>query len=540
MHFSEPGIESYLQRQPQLMRFITCGSVDDGKSTLLGRLLYDSDVVFDDQLSALSADSKRFGTQGEQLDFALLLDGLSAEREQGITIDIAFRFFTTPKRKFIIIDSPGHEQYTRNMATGASLADVAVVVVDASRGSRILTQTRRHAHIVALSGIRQIVFALNKMDLIGFEQAGFDRASQEYLKLAEEIGVSSVQCIPISALHGDNIVQQSMRTAWYNGPALLSYLEGVEVSRNSETAFRMPVQWVNRPNPQFRGLAGQILGGTIRRSQKLRIAPSGEEVQVDKIVTMRGDLDAGLAGESVTVVLDRDVDVARGDVLYDPTLPVASSDQFRATVLWMGREPLLAGRPYLLRLATGEANAIVTAIKYSINVDTREHLAAPTLQLNELGVCNLSLDKRIPFEPYVRSRELGGFCLVDRFSNETVGMGMISYALHRAENIHWQDLEVTRKVRAQQKHQDPAILWITGLSGAGKSTIASKLERALYEKGFHTYVLDGDNVRHGLNRDLGFTNADKVRKYSAPGRDCGLDGGCGSHCHSCVNLTVPE
>ena len=513
MHGSAPTLDSYLQSQEKkdLLRFLTCGSVDDGKSTLIGRLLYEGKLLFDDQLDNLKSESARVGTQGGDLDFALLVDGLAAEREQGITIDVAYRFFTTDKRKFIVADTPGHEQYTRNMATGASTADIAIILADAYRSTDLLTQTRRHTYICSMLGIRKLVLAVNKMDLVGYRQDVFEAYVAKYLAFATELGIEHVECIPISALRGDNVVVPSANMPWYHGPALLPYLETVDVVGDDlGRPFRLPVQWVNRPSHDFRGFAGTIASGTVRAGERIKVMPSAQEASIARIVTKDGDLDVAVCGQAVTLVLDREIDVSRGNVICSADAPVLISDQFEVHLLWMARDELLPGRSYLLKLGTGSAQATVTSLKHKVNVNTLERTAAKTLQLNEIGLCNLSLDKPVAFEAYADNRELGSFILIDRITNQTIGMGMIDFALRRATNIHWQSLEIGRAERAAQKNQKAAVVWFTGLSGSGKSTIASALEKRLFSLGRHTYVLDGDNVRHGLNRDLGFTDADRV------------------------------
>ena len=504
-------IEAYLHQHEHksLLRFITCGSVDDGKSTLIGRLLYDSKMIFEDQLAALEADSKKIGTQGGELDFALLVDGLAAEREQGITIDVAYRFFSTDKRKFIVADTPGHEQYTRNMVTGASTADLAVILIDARKG--VLTQTRRHSYLVSLIGIRKIVLAINKMDLVGHSQETFDTIVEEYRDFAKQVGLEEFVAIPVSGLRGDNITAPSSNTPWYHGPTLMGYLETVEIEDHAKhRPLRMPVQWVNRPNLDFRGFAGTIASGTVRPGDRVRVLPSGRESTVTRIVTMDGDLEGAIAGQSVTLTLADEIDISRGDVIARPDNLPGVADQFEAVVVWMADEPMLPGRPYWLKTGTKQVTATVTEPKYKVNVNTLEHLAAKKLELNEIGVCNLSLDQPIAFDAYQDCRETGSFILIDRLSNATVGAGMIHFALRRSQNIHWQALDVNRRSRAAIKGQRPAVLWLTGLSGAGKSTIANLVEKKLHALGKHTYLLDGDNVRHGLNRDLGFTDADRV------------------------------
>jgi bifunctional enzyme CysN/CysC len=505
-------IDAYLKAQEHksLLRFITCGSVDDGKSTLIGRLLYDSKLIFEDQLAALAADSKTVGTQGGDLDFALLVDGLEAEREQGITIDVAYRFFSTQKRKFIVADTPGHEQYTRNMVTGASTADLAVILVDARKG--VLTQTRRHSYLVSLLGIRHVVLAVNKMDLVGWSQSTYDAIVSDYLRFAREIGLTQIVPIPISALKGDNITGPSANTQWYQGPLLLTHLESVEIdeARLAARPFAMSVQWVNRPNHKFRGFCGEIASGRVTAGARVRILPSGRESQVARIVTKDGDLAEAMAGQCVTLTLADEIDCSRGDVIAEAECAPQVADQFETMIVWMSEEPLLPGRPYALKLAAKTVTAQITEIKHKINVNTLEHVAAKTLGLNEIALCNLSLDQSVVFEPYEDSRDLGGFILIDRINNATVGAGLIRFALRRAQNIHWQALSIDRGARAAIKHQRPAVLWFTGLSGAGKSAIADLVEKRLLSMGRHTYLLDGDNIRHGLNRDLGFTDADRV------------------------------
>ncbi|HYC67401.1 sulfate adenylyltransferase subunit CysN [Brevundimonas sp.] len=505
-------IDAYLaaHQNKSLLRLITCGSVDDGKSTLIGRLLYDSRMVFDDQMSALEADSKRVGTQGGDLDFALLVDGLAAEREQGITIDVAYRFFSTDQRKFIVADTPGHEQYTRNMVTGASTADLAVVLIDARKG--VLTQTRRHSYLVSLIGIRHVVLAVNKMDLVDWSQDRFDAIVADYRAFAARIGIENVVCIPISGLRGDNITSASANSPWYSGPTLMQHLETVEIDedRLQGEPFRMPVQWVNRPDLNFRGFAGRVASGRIRAGDPVRALPSGRTSTVGRIVTLDGDLEEAVAGLSVTLTLADEIDISRGDVIAAADSPPETADQFETTVVWMAEEELLAGRSYWLKIGAKLVSAQITDIKYKINVNTLEHLAGKTLELNEIAVCNLSVDQAIPFDAYRDNRTMGGFILIDRITNATVGAGMIHFALRRSQNIHWQTLDVSKANRAALKQQSPAVLWFTGLSGAGKSTIANLVEKRLLAEGRHTYLLDGDNVRHGLNKDLGFTEADRV------------------------------
>jgi bifunctional enzyme CysN/CysC len=492
-----------------LLRFITCGSVDDGKSSLIGRLLYESKMIFEDQFAALRDDSKKVGTRGGEIDFALLVDGLAAEREQGITIDVAYRFFTTDKRKFIVADTPGHEQYTRNMVTGASTADLAVILIDARKG--VLTQTRRHSYLVALLGIRHIVLAINKMDLVGYSQDVFERIEREYREFARQIKLDAITCIPVSAVAGDNVTARSARMPWYLGPPLLSYLETVAVPDAGEgAAFRMPVQWVNRPNAEFRGFAGLIAAGVVRRGDAVRVLPSGRTSTVARVFTGEGEESQAVAGQSVTLTLADEIDVSRGDVLATAHDPPAVGNQFEATIIWMHDEPLLQGRAYLLKAGTKTVTATVAPIKYRVNVNTLEHLAAKKLDLNDIGIVGLELSNAIAFAPYKESRVLGGFILIDRMTNNTVGAGLLHFALRRSENVHWQALDVNKKARAELSHQRPCILWFTGLSGAGKSTIANLVEKQLHADGRHTYLLDGDNVRHGLNKDLGFTDQDRV------------------------------
>ena len=517
-------IDAYLEQHQHksLLRFITCGSVDDGKSTLIGRLLYDSKMIFEDQLATLEADSKRVGTQGQNIDFALLVDGLAAEREQGITIDVAYRFFATEKRKFIVADTPGHEQYTRNMVTGASTADLAVILIDARKG--VLTQTRRHSYLAHLIGIRHIVLAINKMDLVDYDQTIFDRISLAYRAFANEIGITSFLSIPISGFKGDNITTHSADTPWYKGPTLMSHLETVELDVESDKAkpFRMPVQWVNRPNLDFRGFSGLIASGSVKPGDSVRVVPSGKTSTVSRVVTLDGDLDEAVAGQSVTLTLADEIDCSRGDVLATADSPPQSADQFEATVVWMADEAMLPGRSYWLKLGTQLVSASIQPPKYQVNVNTMEHLAAKTLDLNAIGVVNLSTDKALVFESYAAqnsspNKDLGGFILIDKITNGTVGAGMLHFSLRRAQNVHWQAIEVDRAAHAAQKGQQPKLLWFTGLSGAGKSTIANLVEKRLHAEGKHSFLLDGDNVRHGLNKDLGFTDADRVENIRRVG-----------------------
>ncbi len=512
-------IDAYLvqHQNKSLLRFITCGSVDDGKSTLIGRLLYDSKMIFEDQLATLEADSKRVGTQGQEIDFALLVDGLAAEREQGITIDVAYRFFATEKRKFIVADTPGHEQYTRNMVTGASTADLAVILIDARKG--VLTQTRRHSYLAHLIGIRNLVLAVNKMDLIGYDQARYEEIVADYRSFATSIGIADFTPMPISGFKGDNITSKSENTPWYSGPTLMAHLETVELDVTSAQAkpFRMPVQWVNRPNLDFRGFSGLIASGTIKPGDAVRVLPSGKTSTLARIVTMAGDLDEAVAGQSPTLTFADEIDCSRGDVIAIAAEPPQVADQFEATFVWMADEEMLPGRPYWLKLGTQTVSATVQAPKYQTNVNTMEQLAAKTLELNAIGVANFSTDKPIVFEPYADNRSLGGFILIDKISNATVAAGMIHFALRRGQNIHWQATDVSREKHADLKNQKPAVLWFTGLSGAGKSTIANLVEQRLVRMNRHTFLLDGDNVRHGLNKDLGFTDADRVENIRRVG-----------------------
>ncbi|HEY9580687.1 MAG TPA: sulfate adenylyltransferase subunit CysN [Rhizorhapis sp.] len=512
-------IDAYLEQHQHksLLRFITCGSVDDGKSTLIGRLLYDSKMIFEDQLAALEADSKRVGTQGQDIDFALLVDGLAAEREQGITIDVAYRFFATEKRKFIVADTPGHEQYTRNMVTGASTADLAVILIDARQG--VLTQTRRHSYLVNLIGIRNVVLAINKMDLVGYSQERFDEIVADYTAFAEGIGLKNFLPVPISGLKGDNITLRSDNTPWYNGPVLLDHLETVELDteRLAQRPFRMAVQWVNRPNLDFRGFSGLIGSGTVKPGDAIRVLPSGKTSTIKSIVTFDGDLPQAVAGQSVTLTLTDEIDCSRGDVIVTADAPTEVADQFESTIVWMDEDEMLPGRPYLLKTGTSMVTATITKPKYEVNVNTIVHEAAETLSLNAIGVCNISLDRAVPFEAYADNPDLGGFILIDRMSNRTVAAGMIHFALRRSQNIHWQSVDITREAHAAQKNQKQKLLWFTGFSGSGKSTIANLVEKKLHALGKHSFLLDGDNVRHGLNRDLGFTEADRVENIRRVG-----------------------
>ncbi|WP_185268417.1 sulfate adenylyltransferase subunit CysN [Halopseudomonas xiamenensis] len=505
-------IEAYLKshEHKSLLRFITCGSVDDGKSTLIGRLLYEAKMLFEDQLDVLEADSKRVGTQGGELDFALLVDGLAAEREQGITIDVAYRFFSTDRRKFIVADTPGHEQYTRNMVTGASTADVAIVMIDARRG--VLTQSRRHSFLASLIGIRKVVLAVNKMDLMDYSEKVFNEIVEEYREFAGKINLPEITAIPMSALRGDNITERTEHMPWYRGTTLMGYLETVEIdeSHQQKLPFRMPVQWVNRPNLDFRGFAGTVAAGVVQPGDRVRILPAGRETHIARIVTQDGDLQQAVAGQSVTLTLSDEVDCSRGDVIATANEPPSVADQFQVTLVWMHEQPMLGGRPYLMKIGGKTVPVTLAAPKHKINVNTLEHLAAKELALNEIGVCNLSCSQPVAFDPYQSNRETGSFILIDRLSNATVGAGLIDFSLRRSQNIHMQHTDVNQKVRAEQLGQKPVLLWFTGLSGAGKSAIANLLEKRLYARGQSTYLLDGDNVRHGLNRDLGFTDADRV------------------------------
>lgn len=512
-------IDAYLRthQHKQMLRFITCGSVDDGKSTLIGRLLYDSKMIFDDQLAALEADSRRVGTQGQNIDFALLVDGLAAEREQGITIDVAYRFFATEKRKFIVADCPGHEQYTRNMVTGASSADAAVILVDARKG--ILTQTRRHSWLAHLLGIRHIILAVNKMDLVNYDVAVFNRIMLTYRAFASEAGLGQFTAIPISGFVGDNVTSKSPNMPWYQGPSFIEHLEKLPLGDDMAGAgpLRLPVQWVSRPNLDFRGFAGQIAGGSVAVGDRVRILPGGTVSAVSGILVGDEARDNAQAGESVTLTLADEVDCSRGSVIAAIDAPPEVADQFEATLVWMADEAMIAGRSYWLKLASQNVSATVQAPKYVINVNSLEHLAAKTLELNAIGVVQLTTDKPIIFEPYKANRTLGGFILIDKMTNATVAAGMLHFALRRAQNVHWQAIDIDRDMHAAQKGQKPRLLWFTGLSGAGKSTIANLVERKLYAAGRHSFLLDGDNVRHGLNKDLGFTEADRIENIRRVG-----------------------
>ena len=512
-------IDAYLVKHQHktMLRFITCGSVDDGKSTLIGRLLYDSKMIFEDQLASLEADSKVSGTQGGDIDFALLVDGLAAEREQGITIDVAYRFFATDKRKFIVADTPGHEQYTRNMVTGASTADLAVILIDARQG--VLTQTRRHSYLVNLLGIRNVVLAVNKMDLVDYSAERFYEIVGDYSHFAKQIGMESFLPIPISGLKGDNIVTQSPEMPWYQGPTLLGHLEDAPISdtRMQDAPFRMAVQWVNRPHLDFRGFAGQISAGLVHPGDPVRVLPSGKTTTVKSIATFDGDLTQAVAGQSVTLTFADEIDCSRGDVIVRADAPCEVADQFEATLVWMDEAEMLPGRPYLLKIGTQTVRATITEPKYEVNVNTTEHLASKTLGLNAIGVVNISTDRPVPFEAYGDNPDLGGFILIDRMTNATIAAGMLHFALRRSQNIHWQSTDINRDAHAAQKNQRARVVWFTGLSGSGKSTIANIVERKLHAMGKHTFLLDGDNVRHGLNRDLGFTDADRVENVRRVG-----------------------
>ncbi len=512
-------IDSYLaaHEQKELLRFITCGSVDDGKSTLIGRMLYESHMLFDDHLAALEADSKKDGTQGGEIDFALLVDGLAAEREQGITIDVAYRFFSTDKRKYIVADTPGHEEYTRNMATGASTADVAIILVDASQG--ILTQTRRHSFIVSMVGVKRIVLAVNKLDLVNYSQEVFEEIVTQYRSFANEaLELEEITAVPISALKGDNIVGSSENTPWYDGPSIMEYLESVEVTAAAQSRpFRMPVQWVNRPDREFRGFAGLIGSGTVSPGDKIRVLPSGTESTIERIVTWEGDLELAGAGRSVTLTLSDEIDISRGDIITTAESPCSSADQFQTRILWMNESAMMPGREYLFKSSTQNTSMTLGRLKHRIDVNTLDELPGKVLDMNEIGVCNISLSSRIAFDSYQQDPSMGGFIIVDRITNNTVGMGLIDYALRRADNIHWQSMDVTKQSRGEQKGQQPRLVWFTGLSGSGKSSIANILEKKLQSIGRHTISLDGDNVRHGLNRDLGFTKEDRVENIRRVG-----------------------
>jgi bifunctional enzyme CysN/CysC len=512
-------IDAYLDvhQHKSLLRFITCGSVDDGKSTLIGRLLYDSKMIFEDQLATLESDSKRMGTQGQDIDFALLVDGLAAEREQGITIDVAYRFFATEKRKFIVADCPGHEQYTRNMVTGASTADLAVILIDARKG--VLVQTRRHSYLAKLLGIRNVLLAVNKMDLIDYDQAKYDAIVAEYTAFAASIGISDFTPMPISGFKGDNITEISANTPWYNGQPLMAHLETVALDNDADQAkpLRMAVQWVNRPNLDFRGFSGQIATGTVHPGDAIRVLPSGKTTTIKKIITLDGALQEAVAGQSVTLCFDDEIDCSRGDVIAAADNPPEVADQFESTIVWMADDALIPGRSYWLKLGTQMVSATVQAPKYTVNVNSMEHMAAKTLELNAIGVAEISTDKPIVFAPYAENHALGGFILIDKISNATVAAGMLHFSLRRAQNVHWQATDIGRDAHAMLKNQKPKILWFTGLSGSGKSTIANEVEKALHMMNRHTFLLDGDNVRHGLNKDLGFTETDRIENIRRVG-----------------------
>ena len=519
----EEDILAYLEAQEHksFLRFITCGSVDDGKSTLIGRLLYDSKLIYEDQLQALESDSKKMGTQGESIDLALLVDGLAAEREQGITIDVAYRFFSTDKRKFIVADSPGHEQYTRNMATAASTADVAIILIDARKG--VLTQTRRHSYIASLLGVKHIVVAINKMDLVDYSRDVFKEIETAYRDMTSELGFSEILCIPISALNGDNVTSVSKATPWYEGPALLPFLEDVDVTpEHSAMPFRFPVQWVNRPDLNFRGFSGTVNGADVEVGEEIIVIPSGKRSKVKSIVTHDGELQRAVADQAVTLTLEDEVDISRGDVICSASSPADQSNQFAAHILWMAEDELLPGRQYLLKTTNKVTPVTVTELKYKVNVNDFEHEPGKSLELNEVGFCNINLEQSVAFDPYDENRRTGSFILIDRLSNNTVGVGMLSYSLRRAKNVVWQEMDIDKNARAAIKHQRPCVLWFTGLSGSGKSTIANLVDKRLMDIGRHTYVLDGDNIRHGINKDLGFTDVDRVENIRRVGETAKL------------------
>jgi bifunctional enzyme CysN/CysC len=509
LHARDIGEFLQSQSNKETLRLITCGSVDDGKSTLIGRLLFESKSIFDDQLKALETDSRQYGTQGDKVDLALLVDGLQAEREQGITIDVAYRFFATDRRRYIVADTPGHEQYTRNMATGASTAALAVLLIDARKG--VLTQTRRHSRIVAMMGIRRVVLAVNKMDLIGFDESAYGAIVADYEAFAAGFGFASIQAIPVSSLDGDNVLLQSTRTPWYTGPSLMDYLDNLDLTDSGERgAFRMPVQWVNRPDLDFRGFCGRIASGTVKPGDAVKVLPSGVQTRIKTVIGDMSQMESAHAGDAITLTLADEVDASRGDVLVAADAPAEVADQFEAMLLWMVVQAMLPGRQYLLKLACKEVTATITEIKYRVDVNTGVQLAAKTLGLNEIATVKFSTSAPVVFEPYAVNKTLGAFILIDKLTFDTVAAGMINFALRRSSNIHWQALELNKAARAAQKHQVPKCIWLTGLSGSGKSTIANLLEKRLHADGKHTYLLDGDNVRHGLNRDLGFTEADRV------------------------------
>lgn len=516
-------IDAYLREQSEkpMLRFITCGSVDDGKSTLIGRLLYDSKLIFEDQLASLESDSRKVGTVEDGIDFALLVDGLQAEREQGITIDVAYRFFATDARKFIVADAPGHEQYTRNMATGASNVDVAVILADARKG--VLTQTKRHTFIAHLVGIKDVILAVNKMDLVDYSQDRFDEIAKEYRQFAEEVGIRSVTAVPLSALKGDNVLERGDAMPWYDGPTLLGALEGISVTDTVENApFRLPVQWVNRPNLNFRGFSGTVASGKIAVGDDIAVMPSGRTSTVTGILDQDGDAKEAETGEAVTITLADEIDISRGDVISTAEQPAQITDQFAAHMIWMTDEPMYPGRPYLMKIGSATVSATVTEIKHAINVNSLEHNSAKELELNMVAFCNFSLDRAIAYDPYAENQRTGAFILIDKFTNQTVAAGMISFGLRRATNLVWQEIDIDKGERARMKGQTPSILWFTGLSGAGKSTVANLVEKRLHTLGKHTYILDGDNVRHGLNRDLGFTDADRVENIRRVGETAKL------------------
>ena len=508
----QKDINKYLEihENKDMLRLITCGSVDDGKSTLIGRLLYEAQSLTEDQLQAVESDSKKHGTQGETIDFALLVDGLAAEREQGITIDVAYRYFNTDKRKFIVADTPGHEQYTRNMITGASDADTAIVLVDARRG--VVTQTKRHAYLASMMGIRNIVLAINKMDLVKYAESTFKEIVDSFNEFSDKIDVDDITAIPLSALVGDNITERSTNMPWYHGTTLLSYLETVQVDQEValNKPFRLPVQWVNRPNLDFRGFAGTVVSGTVKTGDAIRVQPSGKTSSVERIVTHDGDLETAVAGQAVTLTLKDQIDISRGDIISTTNTPASSANQFESTIVWMSEDPMLPGRQYILKCATSTSTATITDIKHKININTLEQIATKNLEMNNIGNCNINLDKQIAFDDYEDNRATGSFILIDRLTNETVGAGTLNFALRRSQNIHMQAVDVDKQLRSGLKAQKSCVLWFTGLSGSGKSTIANIVERKLANEGRHTYLLDGDNVRHGLNKDLGFTDADRV------------------------------
>ncbi len=519
----EKDIEAYLyaQEHKSFLRFITCGSVDDGKSTLIGRLLYDSKLIYEDQLQALESDSKKMGTQGDEMDLALLVDGLAAEREQGITIDVAYRYFSTDKRKFIVADTPGHEQYTRNMATAASTADLAIILIDARKG--VLTQTRRHSYIASLLGVKHVIVAINKMDLVEYSSDVFEGIEKDYRSLTQNLGFPEIICIPMSALNGDNITAASDRMNWYQGPSLLSLLEEIDVTQEqSAKPFRFPVQWVNRPDLNFRGFSGTVTGADINVNDEIIVIPSGKRSRIKSIVTHDGELTTAVADQAVTLTLEDELDISRGDVICSTESPADQSNQFAAHVLWMTEDPLLPGRQYLLKTTNRISPATVTELKYKVNVNDFEHEPGKSLELNEVGYCNINLNQPIAFDSYKDNRRTGSFILIDRLSNNTVGVGMLEFSLRRAKNVVWQEIAVDKSARAQIKHQKPCVLWFTGLSGSGKSTISNLVDKRLMDLGRHTYVLDGDNIRHGINKDLGFTDVDRVENIRRVGESAKL------------------